>query len=122
MHGQKKRRKRTVDGTVEIDGFTLHWELISEPQWTTDGPKGLCVSVRRADGAYREMVIEYPYDRSAFVPQRPKLNAAIVETDIREAINDGWNPESRGRPFVFIARTPLALGKRSPGQLKHLPD
>jgi hypothetical protein len=122
MHGQKKRRKRSIGGTVEIDGLKLQWELVSEPQWTTDGPKGLCVSVRRDQGAYREMVIEYPYDRSAFLPQRPKLTAAIVEADIREALAEGWNPDSRGRPFLFMAQTKLELGQRSADRLKHLAD
>ncbi len=114
MHGQKKRRKRAISGTAEVSGFKLQWELISEPQWTTDGAKGLCVLVRQVQGAYREMVMEYPYEKS-FFPQRPKLTATIVESDIREAIDGGWNPESRGRTFIFMARTKLALGQQPSG-------
>lgn len=115
MHGQKKRRKRSLSGAADIDGYKLQWELISEPQWTTLGRKGLCVLVRRAEGAHREMVIEYPYDRSTFLSQRRKLTAAIVETDIRDAMNGGWNPESRGRTFIFMARTKLELGQQPAG-------
>ena len=111
-----------MGGAVEIDGYRLQWKLISEPQWTTDGAKGLCVSVTRTDGAYRELVIEYPYDRSAYVPQRPRLTAAIVDTDIRQALTKGWNPESRGQTFVFLTPTKLELGQRPAEGLKALVD
>ena len=118
MHGQKKRRKRSISGAADIEGHRLEWALISEPQWTTHGRKGLCVLVRQAKGAYREMVIEYPFDRSTFVPQRPRLTAAIVEADIREAMNHGWDPLSRGRTFTFMARTKLQLGQQPAGASK----
>jgi hypothetical protein len=42
MHGQKKRRKRTMEGLIVVDGTSLKWWLVSEPQWTTeDGYIGL---------------------------------------------------------------------------------
>ena len=118
MHGQKKRRKRSICGTADIEGHKLQWELISEPQWTTHGHKGLCVLVRRVEGAYREMVMEYPYEKLTFFPQRPKLTGAIVEADIRDALTRGWNPESRGRTFNFMARTKLDLGQQPAGMSK----
>jgi hypothetical protein len=89
MHGQKKRRKRSLAGALEIDGLALAWELVSEPQWTGEGQKGLCVSVRLAEGAHRELTIEYPYDKTAYLPQRPKLSAAIVEAETRAAMAEG---------------------------------
>jgi hypothetical protein len=115
MRGQKKRRKRSISSDLEIDGLHLVWELVSEPQWTTDGPKDLCVSVRLAQGSHRELTIEYPYDRSTFFPQRPKLSPAIVETETRAAMAQGWNPESRGRGVYFMATTALELGQQPAG-------
>ena len=120
MHGQKKRRKRSLAGALEIDGLALAWELVSEPQWTVDGQKGLCVSVRLAEGAHRELTIEYPYDKTAYLPQRPKLSAAIVEAETRAAMAEGWDPESRGRGVYFMATTALELGQRPAGNLKWL--
>lgn len=105
-------------GEFEIDGLALVWELVSEPQGTTDGPKGLCVSVRLAEGGRRELTIEFPFDRSAYFPQRPRLTAAIVQAETRAAIAEGWNPESRGRGVYFLATTELELGQRSAGNLK----
>ncbi|HEX3920231.1 MAG TPA: hypothetical protein VHW60_23065 [Caulobacteraceae bacterium] len=102
----------------EIDRHRFQWKLASEPQWTTDGYKGLCVSVKQASGSFRELIIEYPYDKSALLPQRPKITAAVIENDIRDAIADGWDPESRGRSHVFMARTKLEVGKRTAGMSK----
>jgi hypothetical protein len=120
MHGQKKRRKRSMAGAFEIDGLNLVWELVSEPQWTTDGHKGLCVCVRLAEGSHRELAIEFPYDQTAFLPQRPKLSAAIVEFEARAAIAEGWHPESRGRAVLHTATALLELGQRPVERLKLL--
>jgi hypothetical protein len=109
MHGQKKRRKRTIEGEAVIDGEALVWELTSEPQWSNsgDGYKGLCVTVRVADAFRRELIIEYPYPtdkktgRPLPVPQRPDLSQAMVENAIAAAVDTGWDPASRGKAFVF---------------------
>ncbi len=120
MHGQKKRRKRSMNGEAEIQGHALVWELVSEPQSTTEGRKGLCISVRVAQGTHRELIIEYPFDRTAYFPHRPKITAAIIEADIRRAMEDGWKPESRGRPALFRTPTVLELGQKAAGGLKYL--
>lgn len=104
--GLKKRRKRTIEGTTSIGDYSLFWELVSEPQWSNsgDGYKGLCILVRVADEARREL-IEYPYptrrDGRLPVPQRPSVTPKLVEASIRQAMDAGWDPSSRGRAFVF---------------------
>lgn len=110
MHGQKKRRKRTIEGTMEVDGLSLAWELLSEPQYSNsaDGRIGMRIGVRVADAARRELVIEYPYptDRRGFpkpVPQRPEVSRPMVERSVHQAIAVGWDPQSRGKAFVFRA-------------------
>ena len=107
MHGQKKRRKRTVEGNVEIDDISMTWTLVSEPQWSNSGGyKGMCVSVRVADQVSRELILEYPYPtdksgRKLPVPQRPPLVQSDVEVAVRQAIQEGWDPDSRGKAFMF---------------------
>ena len=107
MHGQKKRRKRSLDGLISIDGVRLSWQLLSEPQWTTEhGLKGLCISVRTEDGRHRELILEYPFPKKPMggvpqIPQRPKFSVKTIEADIRQAIVAGWEPESRGKAFIF---------------------
>lgn len=113
MHGQKKRRKRTMDGLIAVNGNRLKWRLVSEPQWTTeDGLKGLCVSVQREDGRHRELILEYPFPKKTTsigapqLPQRPKFSVKTIEADVRNAMAAGWDPTSRGKSFVFrVAET-----------------
>ena len=107
MTGYKKWRKRVIAETVTIDGLELRWELRSEPQFTSEhGYKGLCISVRKAEGVHRELILEYPApDKKqtgfAHAPEHPRIFPEVVEADIRRAIEAGWRPASRGRPFVF---------------------
>ena len=103
-----KRKKRTIEGTVSIDDVDLRWVLTSEPQWSNsgDGYKGVCISVQVVGEARRELIIEYPYPkgrdgRRLPVPQRPTVTPKLVEGSIREALNAGWDPSSRGKAFVF---------------------
>ena len=105
MHGQKKRRKRTLDGFIEIDGAALRWELLSEPQWTSEGSKGLCFSVKAEGGKHRELLLEYPFEQTGWrpqLPQRPAISSKLLEIDIRRAITAGWDCASRGKAFVFL--------------------
>ena len=113
MHGQKKRRKRSIEGTASLDQLSLVWELESEPQWSNSGSgyKGLCISVRVADAARRELIVEYPYPtdktgKKLPVPQRPAVSQSLVEASIRQALDDGWDPGSRGKAYVFCAPRP----------------
>jgi hypothetical protein len=106
--GLKKRRKRTIEGTALVDGHSLQWELVSEPQWSNsgDGYKGLCISVQVVGKARRELVIEYPYPKGSDgrplpVPQRPTIVPKFVEASINEALRAGWDPSSRGKAFIF---------------------
>jgi hypothetical protein len=108
MHGQKKRRKRTKDGLIEVADSKLRWELLSEPQWTSeDGYRGLRISVRTEEGRHRELILEHPFPRKTTgngalqIPQRPQFSVKQIEADVRRAIADGWDPESRGKTFVF---------------------
>ena len=106
--GQKHWRTRSIKGTANVDGVALLWELAGEPSWSNsgDGHKGMCIAVRVADIARRELVVEYPFPvgkdgRPLPVPQRPPLSQAMVEASIRDAIQAGWDPASRGKAFVF---------------------
>jgi hypothetical protein len=108
MHGQKKRRKRTMDGLIIVDDHKLKWSLLSEPQSTTeDGLIGLRIIVRSDDDKHRELILEYPFPNKhtgngAFqIPQRPKFSVMTVESDVRRAIASGWDPLSRGKAVVY---------------------
>lgn len=108
--GLKKRRKRTLKGTAIVHDVRLQWVLISEPKWSSDGYRGVCISVQVVDQARRELIIEYPFPRGRDgrhpLPQRPPVTPALVQNSIREAFDAGWDPSSRGKAFVYYAPPP----------------
>jgi len=113
MHGQKKRRKRTIEGALTVDDLNLVWELLSEPQYSNsgDGRIGMRIGVRLRGVVTRELIIQYPYptDRRGMpkpVPQRPQVSQPMIESSIREALASGWDPQSRGKPFILFADKP----------------
>jgi len=99
-----KRRKREIGGSLEVDGFALRWSLRSEQQWSADGNHiGLRLSVERADETRRELILEYPFrEMPGGKTERPDIDQHILAADIRRAMEAGWKPKSRGRPFVFV--------------------
>jgi hypothetical protein len=104
------RAKRSIQSETQIDGVSLIWRLHREQQWcTADRWKGVAIHVMVAEGAHRELFLEYPTvvrtQRSGYIRTgwsvRPTILAAKVEAHIRRAMEAGWDPGSRGKPFVF---------------------
>lgn len=112
-----QRKKRGITGKLVVNGVTLLWEVRSEPQRNDDGNIGMRLTVQ-AEGvvttrnpsvpknkAHRELILEYAFEKrqrkpSRF-PDRPKIDPAALTADIRLAMEAGWEPLSRGRPFIF---------------------
>jgi len=70
----------------------------------------MAIHVRVAEGARRELHMEYPAvetHKNGFTrigidySPRPGIVATKVEAHVREAIAAGWDPDSRGKPFVY---------------------
>lgn len=108
MHGQKRYGKRSLEGSMTLDGTNLTWKLISEPQLIEGrSPRGLCISVRAEGGRNRELILEYPFPKKQNaigilqVPQRPKFSPRTIEAGIRKALAAGWDPASRGKALTF---------------------
>ena len=105
------RAKRSIEATVTIDGRPLVWRLHREQQGSiADGWRGMAIHVRVAEGARRELHMEYPALETSkkgltrigidYCP-RPGIVASKVEAHVREAMAAGWDPDSRGKPFVY---------------------
>jgi len=96
-----KRRKRELSGRLEVGGYPLRWSLKSEQIWSPKGDHvGLRLSVEREDETHRELVLEYPFREGGRI-ERPDIDLHGLNRDIRRAMAAGWNPKSRGRPFLF---------------------
>ena len=102
--------KRQLGAKTEIDGFRLIWRLHRE-QHTSQGLDdwhGLAILVENETPRRRELYLEYPLaptqGKNGVVRAdsiRVPVHEKKVEAHIRQAIDAGWDPESRGKPFVF---------------------
>ena len=108
------RAKRSIESALTIDGIPLVWHLHRDQQGCeAEGWRGMAIHVRVAEGARRELHMEFPplipqkvgFNRFGYVP-RPNIVPAEVEAQIREAMAEGWDPESRGKPYVFHVADP----------------
>ena len=110
-----RNMKRSIQSAVTIDGTPMTWELHREQNWSADqNPTGMAIHVWVAGPVRRELYLEYPAVRkqtggwSAPVQTlRLPISATKVAAHIREAMAAGWDPESRGKPFVYeVAELP----------------
>jgi len=109
-------RKRNLSGTITVDGVPLIWNIKSEPAWgTSDGDIGLRLSVMKHDDtltrhgerkAWRELILQFPFERkqrhASRFPEKPKVTPEALTAGVRLAIEAGWSPDSRGRPFELV--------------------
>jgi hypothetical protein len=103
-----RNAKRSIQSAVTIDGTALEWHLHREQLGEDDeDARGLAIHVRVAEGTRRELHLEYPAAKSQKAgylwtpPPRPTIVAAKVVAHIREAMEAGWDPGSRGKPYVY---------------------
>jgi hypothetical protein len=100
-----------LSGIVEVDGLPYEWELRSEPQWSesqsrngSEGWKGMTVALQRKH-TQREALLEFPPPKRLLKGMqrgRLQISDAVVMRGIRAALDAGWDPESRGKPVVFM--------------------
>ena len=92
-------------GIVTVGAFQYEWELRSEPQWSeSEGWKGMTVALLRKN-TQRGALLEFPPPKRLLKGmQRGRLQVsdAIVIRGIQAALDAGWEPESRGKPKVFM--------------------
>lgn len=92
-------------GTVAVDGISYDWRLQREPHMSDDeGWKGMAISLFQQD-AKREALVEFPAPKRLLkgLPRgRLQLDDATITRCVRSALSAGWEPESRGRPMVFV--------------------
>ena len=92
-------------GTVDVDGLQYDWELRREPQWgESEGWKGMTVALLQQE-TQRGALLEFPPPKrllKGLQRGRLQINDAIVSRGVRAALLAGWQPESRGKPMVFM--------------------
>ena len=101
------RSKRQIEHAVTLRGIALTWWLHREQQWCgEDGWRGVAIHVMVAEGTRRELHLEYPAARTQKIDHTRTDRAIInirpvkVVEHIAQAIDAGWDPNSRGKPFI----------------------
>lgn len=95
--------KRSLEGTVKVDGADYAWRVHREPLWATvDGAKGVCIAVEPREDPQKILLLEYPFPPPSRHMQRPKVSPQDIAVQVARAIAAGWNPESRGKPFTYM--------------------
>ena len=96
---------QNLAGIVDVDGLKYEWELRREPQWSDiDGWKGMTVALLQKD-MQRGALLEFPLPQrlmKGLKRGRLQINDAIVARGVRAALSAGWEPETRGKPVVFM--------------------
>jgi hypothetical protein len=102
------RSNRRIEQAVTVRGIPLVWRLHREQQWCgEDGWRGVAIHVAAAQGIRRELHLEYPALKTQKIGYTRTDRAVInirpvkVEEHILQAMDAGWDPESRGKAFVY---------------------
>ncbi|HSM95206.1 MAG TPA: hypothetical protein VLT91_04120 [Rhizomicrobium sp.] len=101
-------RKKPAPTPIRVDGHELLWTLLRDTQWSSrDDYQGITISVVQAGPARRELLLKYPFlgakpNGHWHIPEKLKVTPQIVEAGVREALEAGWDPDSRGKVFTWF--------------------
>ena len=92
--------------SVTVDGVRYEWWIHRRPTWCTgEGWKGLALAVQPAEFPARKLFLEFPPELDTHISSqkrpRPSVSERRLTESIRAALAAGWEPSSRGRPFVY---------------------
>ena len=85
------------------------WRLHREQHLSSEeGWKGVAIHVTVAEGVRKELHLEYPAVQTQKMVRTPTDHAVInirpgkVQEHILQAMEAGWDPEARGKPFYYF--------------------
>jgi hypothetical protein len=95
-----------TSGQFQLAGDKFTWSVkhYAGESASSTHPRGISVRVCLEVGKTRELVIEF--DPEDYPAKRPVSNARLAaraQLCTQEAIDAGWIPDSRGKPFRFVA-------------------
>ena len=89
--------------TLDLDGAVYSWKI--RHGWRVEpgrGIRGVSIAVVREPGRTREAVVDFPFSLFG-VDGAPAVSKVLpyLRDAVRQAIEAGWQAESRGRAFRF---------------------
>jgi hypothetical protein len=99
---QKDGRQNAPGTRITVDDQEYVWSYRHGFLVHGKGLKVVSVSVALEPGRTRELIINFTFhlEPHAKDPSEGRMAEALLSA-IRGAIEDGWNPESRGRAYKF---------------------
>jgi len=99
-HNEKKSRIRCND--VEYVWAVRGWPSWC---WNNEDFNGLSLQIELIEDRTRPLVVDFPFERKVSRSKPPKQQPPIPDAKIihliEQALALGWNPESRGKPFLM---------------------
>ena len=99
-------------GTVRVGATDFRWSVFRQPTWTRGQNEvpillGMAVLVEHPEPSHRELLLEFEIERGRHgdMPQHQRFrvpDGRLIEA-IENAIEAGYDPESRGKRFVYEA-------------------
>jgi hypothetical protein len=97
----------TNSGEILVDGVKYRWMVYRQPTWTSGVLLGLAILVQSLEPSRRDLILEFSIDRTKHgdMPQHQRFRVSDrrLSECIQSAIRSGWDPQSRGKRFVFQA-------------------
>jgi hypothetical protein len=96
----------SLSGTFEIGGDRFTWtaKRYAGMSNADSNYRGLAARVMLSSGVFRELVIEFhPDDYPGQIAGSSRSFEARLIEYTQKAIDSGWRPESRGKPFRIEA-------------------
>jgi hypothetical protein len=110
MNAMKKASK---GGVLQIDGTNYHWSVLRTQTYcgsnfSGNRDVGMAIEVE-TEGSHRSLILQFDHvqgHRCMSKHMRFKIPDGQIIEHIRKAMQSGWDPESRGKPFMFHAGKP----------------
>jgi len=95
-------------GLIQVGNSEFRWSVHRQPRWIADrGFLGLAILIELPSESRRKLILEFDFDKSwhRAMPQHQRFrvpNKRLVQC-VENAIEVGYDPDSRGKDFVFEA-------------------
>ncbi len=92
---------------IQVGDVEYIWSVRSWPSWcwNFEDFNGLMLDIVLIEDRRRPLVVEFPMERKPGRPKPPKQMPPIPDAKIihiiEQALELGWNPNSRGKPFLM---------------------
>ena len=95
-------------GIVRVGTGEYRWSVFRQPRWVGGRALlGLAILVESPESSCRDLLLEFDIDRTRHgdMPQHQRFrlpDSRLIEA-IEGAMSAGWEPDSRGKRFVYEA-------------------